>query len=307
MSKQSKVSSFAYPLLDEEIERFLHEDCPYGDLTTALLCIGNQPGRMTFTTRHETVACCTEEAARLLEKVGCTVGAMETSGTLLAKGETLLEVAGSAGALHMGWKAALNLLEAASGIATRTHRLVREARIANPSVEVVATRKIFPGTKAVATKATHAGGAFPHRLGLSESVLIFAQHTAFLGGAEELWARLPQIKSRAREKKIVIEVADQPREKKIVIEVADQPSAIAAALAGADVVQVDKLAPYGLSRLVETLRDAAPTILIAAAGGINEDNIRAYAAAGVDLLVSSAMYWGQPADIAARMAASTPS
>lgn len=294
MSKQSKVSSFAYPLLDEEIERFLHEDCPYGDLTTALLCIGNQPGRMTFTTRHETVACCTEEAARLLEKVGCTVGAMETSGTLLAKGETLLEVAGSAGALHMGWKAALNLLEAASGIATRTHRLVREARIANPSVEVVATRKIFPGTKAVATKATHAGGAFPHRLGLSESVLIFAQHTAFLGGAEELWARLPQIKSRAREKKIVIEVADQP-------------SAIAAALAGADVVQVDKLAPYGLSRLVETLRDAAPTILIAAAGGINEDNIRAYAAAGVDLLVSSAMYWGKPADIAARMAASTPS
>jgi hypothetical protein len=39
----------------------------------------------------------------------------------------------------MGWKAALNLLEAASGIATRTHTLVQTARASNPAVEVVAT------------------------------------------------------------------------------------------------------------------------------------------------------------------------
>ena len=42
---------------------------------------------------------------------------------------------------------------------------------------------------------------------------------------------------------------------------------------------------------------------MAAAGGINEDNAKAYAATGVDLLVTSAMYWGKPADIAARMEA----
>jgi len=278
----------AYRLPDEEIDRFLREDCPYGDLTTTLLQIGMRSGRMVFATRHETVLCCTEEAARLLEGLGCTVTAAEPSGTLLAGGQTFLEVSGQAASLHMGWKAALNLLEAASGIATRTHTLVQTARASNPAVEVVATRKIFPGTKAVATKAVYAGGGLPHRLGLSESVLVFPQHVVFIGGPEDLWLRLPEVKNRAIEKKVAIEVTDQT-------------NALAAALAGADMVQVDKMGPEDLRTLVQALRGVAPRVVVAAAGGITEENASAYAATGVDLLVTSAMYWGKPADIAVSM------
>ena len=193
--------SISYPLPDEEIERFLQEDCPYGDLTTALLEIGSKPGRIMFTTRHETVACCTEEAARLFERLGCDVTAAVASGALLEEGMVLLEARGLAGSLHIGWKAALNLLEAASGIATRTHLLLRQARTMNPAIEVVATRKMFSGTKPVAIKAVYSGGGLPHRLGLSESVLVFAQHVAFLGGEQELWARLPHIKERAKRRR----------------------------------------------------------------------------------------------------------
>ncbi len=279
-----------YRLADEEIDRFLKEDCPYGDLTTILLQIGMRPGRIFFKTRHETVLCCTEEAARLLERQGCAVTVAEPSGTLLPQGKTFLEATGPAESLHTAWKSAVNLLEAASGIATRTHLLVQSAQSVNPAAEVVATRKIFPGTKAVATKAVYAGGALPHRLGLSESVLVFQQHVVFLGGTQELWARLPELKSRAREKKIAIEVFDES-------------AALAAALAGADVVQVDKLGAEELHRLVQTLRAAAPNTTIAAAGGITQENVEAYAATGVDLLVTSSMYWGKPADIAVSMEA----
>ena len=216
--------------------------------------------------------------------------AFESSGTVLPEGVALLEARGQAGSLHMGWKAALNLLEAASGIATRTHVLVRDARAVDPAVEIVATRKVFPGTKAVATKAVYAGEGLPHRLGLSESVLIFAQHVAFLGGEQELWARLPQIKKRAKEKKIGVEVTDER-------------SALAAAAAGADIIQIDKLGPQELTAFVRALRSAAPQVVIAAAGGITLDNVKAYAATGVDLLVTSAMYWGKPADIGVTMEA----
>lgn len=280
----------SYHIPDEEIGRFLHEDCRYGDLTSALLEIGSKLGRITFTTRHQTVACCTEEAARLFERLGCIVMAFESSGNVLVEGTPLLEARGQAGSLHMGWKAALNLLEAASGIATRTHVLVRDARTVAPTVEVVATRKVFPGTKAVATKAVYAGGGLPHRLGLSESVLVFAQHLAFLGDEQELWDRLPSIRERAKEKKIVVEVTDER-------------SALAAAAAGADIIQVDKLGPEELSALVGALRSAAPRVVVAAAGGINLENVRVYAASGVDLLVTSAMYWGKPADIGVTMEA----
>ncbi|MGI5940448.1 MAG: ModD protein [Thermoleophilia bacterium] len=290
MNHSPTLAPVTYCLSDEEIDRLLREDCPYGDLTTTLLQIGERSGRMVFTTRHETVVCCTEEAARLLEKLGCTITALEPSGTLLTKGRPFLEASGDAGPLHMGWKAALNLLEAASGIATRTYALVRRARKANPAVEVVATRKVFPGTKAIATKAVYAGGALPHRLGLSESVLVFAQHVAFLGGTDDLWARLPEVKGRAKENKIAVEVADQTE-------------ALAAVRAGVDMVQVDKMDPDELRALVQTLRETAPGVIIAAAGGINGENAGTYAATGVDLLVTSAMYWGNPADVELRMEA----
>jgi molybdenum transport protein len=277
-----------YRLPDSEIERFLQEDVPYGDLTTHLLGIGGRPGRISFSTRHETVVCCTEEAGRMLEKLGCTVIDLAPSGSLLGADSIMLQASGSAGSLHVGWRAALNLLESASGVATRTHVLVREARAVNPDVEVVSTRKVFSGTKAIATKAVLAGGGMPHRLGLSESLLVFAQHVVFLGSHAELWRRLAEVKTRAKEKKIGIEVDDLA-------------AARAAAAAGADVVQVDKMGLDELTEFVSAMRAEWPGVLVAAAGGVNQSNAGAYAATGVDLLVTSSMYWGKPADISVRM------
>ena len=37
------------------------------------------------------------------------------------------------------------------------------------------------------------------------------------------------------------------------------------------------------------------------AGGVNESNAYEYASTGVDILVTSAMYWGRPADIGVTM------
>jgi hypothetical protein len=46
---------------------------------------------------------------------------------------------------------------------------------------VACTRKNVPGTKRFAVAAVKAGGAVMHRLGLSETVLVFPEHCAFLG------------------------------------------------------------------------------------------------------------------------------
>jgi molybdenum transport protein len=279
---------FTHRLPDAEIERFLAEDCPYGDLTTTILDIGSLPGRIVYTSRDETVVCCTEEAARLFERLGCSAKILRPTGALIQSGTPLLEAEGPAGSLHAGWKAGLNLLEAASGIATRTRALVRAAQQGAAGVEVVATRKVFPGTKPVAAKAVLAGGALPHRLGLSESVLVFHQHVVFLKDEAELWERIPRIKERAKEKKIAVEVNHQK-------------DAVAAARAGVDVVQVDKLGPEELKELVHAVKAVSPGAIVAAAGGINLDNVAAYAAAGAEVLVTSAMYWGKPADIGVTM------
>ena len=273
-------------LPDSDIERFLEEDIPYGDLTTHLLGIGRQPGEIRFSTRHETTLCGTEEAARLLEKCGCSITQQTPSGTLLAAGETFLKAIGPAQALHAGWKVAVNLLEYGSGIATRTARIVNAAREVNPCIAVLTTRKTFPGTKKLAIKAICSGGALPHRLGLSETVLVFKQHTVFLGGLEPLLRHVKTLKREALETKIIVE-ADSPEE------------ALLIAGSGVDVVQVDKLPADQLKVLVDHVRQINPAVKVSAAGGINEQNAAEYAATGVDILVLSSVYFGKPADIGA--------
>lgn len=269
---------------DSYIERFIEEDVPYGDLTTHLLGMGDQPGRIVFSTREETTLCCTEEAARVLQKCGATLTSCMPSGTKLTAGIEFLAADGSAQALHAGWKVALNLLEYASGIASRTQRIVDKCRAVNPALSVVTTRKSLPGTKKIAIKAITAGGALPHRLGLSETVLVFKQHIAFLGGLEIFLGSVAELKLKARETKIIIE-ADN-REEAVLI-----------AHSGADIVQLDKIAPAELADTVTAIRTANPNILISAAGGINEANAAEYAATGIDIIVLSSVYFGKPSDI----------
>jgi molybdenum transport protein len=278
----------AYCLPDSVIESFIEEDVPYGDLTTRLLGIGDRAGRIVFSTREETTLCCTEEAVRVLRSCGASPGSCMPSGTKVAAGIEFLAAEGSAQALHAGWKVALNLLEYASGIASRTERIVSKAKGANPGVSVVTTRKSFPGTKRIAIKAITAGGALPYRLGLSETVLVFRQHTAFLGGLEAFIGSIPELRLKARETKIIVE-ADTVAE------------ALLIAQSGADVVQLDKIKPADLANIVPALRAANPNILISAAGGINEGNAAEYAATGIDIIVLSSVYFGKPADISARI------
>lgn len=277
-------------LPDYEIERFLEEDLPYGDLTTHLLGIGGCQGEICFSTRHDTTLCCSEEAARVLEKCGCRVTLQTPSGTRLPSGETFLVAAGPAQALHAGWKVAVNLLEYGSGIATRTARIVTAAREINPCIAVLTTRKSFPGTKKIAIKAICAGGALPHRLGLSETVLVFKQHTAFLGGLEPFLRQLETLRREAVESKIIVE-ANSPEE------------ALLIAGSGVDLIQVDKLPPDRLKTLVREIRQVNPAVKLSAAGGINEQNAAEYAASGVDILVLSSVYFGKPADIKATITA----
>jgi molybdenum transport protein len=200
----------------------------------------------------------------------------------------ILVADGSAQALHRGWKVALNLLEYGSGIATRASELVEAARQVQPTVTVATTRKVFPGTKALAVKSILAGGAVPHRMGLSETILIFPQHQAFLGGIDGLCHALRTLKQSGREHKLGVEVE----------RLAD---AVAVAEAGADLIQFDKLPVADLRQAVQVLRPRFPALTLVAAGGLTGANIRAFAETGVDVLVTTWPYFGTPADIRATL------
>lgn len=292
---------------DARIDELIAEDIPYLDLTTHVLELDATPGVMEYFTREDCVLAGTEVAARVAQHLGCTVISSTPSGTHIEAGRSFMTLVGAAPQLHQAWKVCLNLFDHLSGVATKTRAMVDAAHAANPACEVLTTRKSLPGVKDLLVDATVAGGAFPHRLGLSETVLVFDHHLAFMGGIEAFIEQLPSIRPRCVEKKLFVEVdAEQ------AIQLAWHNAASARACAasggrtawcGVDGVQVDKLSPAELSQLVYQLRSLDPRLTVIAAGGINPSNAAEYAATGADGLATTAPFTAAPIDMSVRMRA----
>ncbi len=271
------------------LEAMLREDAPYGDLTTQALDIGNGRGQVTLRAGATMMVCCAEEAETLFRLAGCKdVHRVAESGGLLEEGGTILTAEGPAQNLHLAAMVAENLMEVASGIATRAGRIRAEARTARPDIVVACTRGHLPGAKDVMLKAITAAGCVPHRLGLSDSLLVFAQHRAFLG-------REPAYRWVARLR------AAQPG-RKVVVEAGSVDEAVLLAHAGVDMVQCNRLSPEQFAEVARALTDHHARPLLAAAGeAVNEANAAAYARAGADILVTAAPYSAPPLDVSVSM------
>lgn len=268
------------------LDSWLQEDIGYLDLTSTLLQLGSHTARISWRTRGATVSACTEEVVRLLQSRHVTDITHLPSAQHAADGEVLVAAKGPAQALLDVWKVGQNLLEYACSVAHRTQQLVQAVKEINPNVGILTTRKHPPGLRRIAIKATMAGGAWPHRLGLSESILIFPQHRALL--SEDGWSEVHDLLKHN---------ANGLTEKKIVTEAACLDEALRAVEAGADIIQFDKVAPSALCEYSTVLRERYPHIQLLAAGGITQDNAVHYANCGVDGLVTSSLYYGPPADI----------
>ena len=262
-------------LNDAELAQLLNDDVACGDLTTETSGIGQQAARLEFRARQDMVVCAIEEAARLFILNGAKVELHVHSGQAVSTNDLLLEARGKAQVLHRVWKTAQVLVEWASGISTSTAAIVKAAT----PMAVACTRKNVPGTKAMSVKAVRAGGATMHRLGLSESLLLFAEHRLYLN--ETPAATVARFKQAEPEKRLVVEVASIDE-------------AMIWARAGADVLQLEKFTPEAVAECRNALGCAGLHILLAAAGGVCADNASAYVCAGSDLLVTSAPYAAPP-------------
>ncbi|RKQ88912.1 ModD protein [Brockia lithotrophica] len=276
-----------YTLTTQELEELLREDVPYADLTSELLEIRGKPGRMRYRAREEGVLAGAEVVASLARILGLDPRFVLPAGREILPGKTVLEVEGDAYELHRLWRVGLGVLGFSSGVATGTRKLVLAARKGAPDVPVLATRKALPGTRKLAALAVRAGGGWPHRLGLSESVLVFPQHLPF--------ADDPQPEALVRKLRAI------GRDKRILVEVSDVEEAIRYLEAGADGVQFEKVEPEALRHDLPRLKESYPCAVFLAAGGITPETAAAYASTGVDGLVTSWMFTRPPLDFSVEM------
>lgn len=262
-------------------EEVLASDCPLNDLTTDGLGIAGRRGTVTATLKAPGIAAALDLGRALFECAGAEVRVHAAEGARVGAGEPLLVASGSAASLHAAYKTVQCVMEYAGGIAERTRLMVDAARAERPGVVVAGTRKHFPGGKRIALAGLHAGGGTAHRLGLSDSILVFDQHREFV---DDLPRALAELKARNPERRVAVEAA----------EVGEALEYLAM---GADILQCERFTPEDVARLAEAARAERPDVRIAVAGGVTGENAAAYARAGADILVTSWPYWGRPRDV----------
>ena len=210
-----------------------------------------------------------EEAGALFRALGVTVSPMVSDGDRVKPGTTLATLGGPASAVLLVERTALNIMGRMSGIATMTRRLQEMIENVGAGCRIASTRKTAPGLRLLDKKAVIIGGGDPHRMTLSDGILVKDNHLALVSVEEAV--------ARAKE---------YSRYRKVEVEVQSPQEAVRAARAGADILLFDNMLPgevrESLSRLKEAgLRDG---LLVEVSGGVTEENLADYAIGGVDLI-----------------------
>jgi nicotinate-nucleotide pyrophosphorylase (carboxylating) len=262
-------------LLNAQIEAWLREDIGHHDVTNDVP--GETTGQLVAT--ESGVAAGLEAACAVFDYLDCDPTAVVEAGADLAAGDRLLTVEGPARAVLRGERVAVNVTGHAAGVATKAAEAVAEARAVSDEVAIACTRKTTPGLRGVEKRAVAAAGGDTHRLDLSHMVMVKDNHIAEMG----LEPAVEQFRERAS------------FTTKIEVEAEDPAQAVAAAEAGADIVLLDNMDPATTADAVERVGSVAPAVQTEASGGITTDDLRDYAATGVDVISMGSLTHSAPA------------
>jgi nicotinate-nucleotide pyrophosphorylase (carboxylating) len=255
--------------LYSSIGLFLREDLGRGDITTQGVLMRNARARGRFVAGEKMVVAGLEAA----EEVFITLDPQQQIEAFVADGEeveagkVIARTSGFADVLLAGERVALNLLQHLSGIATITRQFVRA--IEGTNAKIADTRKTTPGLRMLEKYAVLLGGGVNHRYGLDDGVCIKSNHAAIAGGLG------PAIKS-AREK-----IGHVHR---IAVEVATRNEIGEAIENGAGVLVIDGASAAEAKDLIDYARSLAPKVSIELSGAVTQENVRAYAEAGADMI-----------------------
>jgi nicotinate-nucleotide pyrophosphorylase (carboxylating) len=255
----------------KSILSFLQEDIGMGDITSASVLPQHRAVYATVlcTGSNESITCGLEEAQTVFDICGCSTELVMRDGSLVRKGDVVMNVRGEARSVLKAERTALNLVMRMSGIATITRAFVTLVQQSDPGVKIAGTRKTAPGLRYFDKKAITIGGGYSHRMRLDDMVLIKDNH---LEVAESIERTV-----QAAKDKVGAGV-------KIECEVKNTEEAIRAANAGADVIMLDNFSSSEAEIAVRAIRELGIPVEIELSGGINLGNVIDYVKAKPNII-----------------------
>ena len=253
--------------------RFIEEDSPSGDLTSDAV-IPEMTCKAVIRSEQEGVIAGIGEARALFVHFGIAARPKKRDGDTVIPRDIILSLAGSAREILLVERTALNIIGRMSGIATQTRKLADTVSAINSRCRIASTRKTCPGFRALDKKAVQLGGGDPHRMNLSDGILIKDNHLVLVPLTEAI-----------RSAKAVSVY------RKIEAEVETLQDALTAAREGADIILLDNMTPRQIQETLAGLERAGlrDRITIEVSGAIDERTLPEYAALDVDVISMGAL------------------
>jgi len=255
--------------LDSIVRHALLEDIGRGDITTQLTIPKNKNIKAAVIAKEECVVCGLEVAERAFKTVDKDIKFLPDvkEGQKIKKGKTIARVEGKAHSILSAERVSLNLFSLLSGVATKTREYVE--KIKPYHVKITDTRKTMPGLRELQKYAVRIGGGYNHRMALDEMILIKDNHLQVTEG----YNQLPKV----------------PKGYKIEIEVQNLDEFKHALRFKPDVIMLDNMELADIKKAVEMVDNTAftshhPRTKLEASGGVEIEEVRQIAAAGVDII-----------------------
>jgi nicotinate-nucleotide pyrophosphorylase (carboxylating) len=253
----------------------LEEDIGSGDLT-ALAVPPEVRANARLIAKEPCVLSGLELAGIVLEVFGADASVSFPSGirngTSVEKGGLVLCLEGRARDLLTTERTLLNILQRLCGVATQARKY--KDTLGDSLVKVLDTRKTTPGLRYWEKQAVRDGGLHNHRQRLDDGVLIKENHIRASGSIRLALANL-QGKVKA----------DLPVE----VEVTAWEEAKEAVDCNVTRLLLDNFEPAALKGLVARLRELKSGLYLEASGGIRLENLKDYAATGIDAVSVGAL------------------
>lgn len=261
--------------LHEFIQSALAEDVGDGDHTSLSTIPADAQKRARLLVKEAGILAGVEVAQAIFAEVdpNFQVDVLMQDGSVMKPGDIVLTVAGNARNILTAERLVLNCMQRMSGIATQTRQMMNI--LEGTRCKLLDTRKTTPNFRICEKMAVKIGGGVNHRFGLYDMILIKDNHVDYAGSVTKAVTLAVQY------------LADTGRSLPIEVEVRNRAE-VEEALAVGHLTRMllDNFQPTDLRDMVRLINGR---VITEASGGINLDNLRAYAETGVDYISSGAL------------------
>lgn len=261
--------------IKEFIRLSLEEDVASGDYSTLACIPEDAKGKAILKIKENGVLAGMDVARAIFTYLepGSVFTSFKNDGDTITYGEIAFEVEAKVHTILKAERLALNCMQRMSGIATLTHTYADN--IKDYKTKILDTRKTTPLFRRLEKEAVKIGGGYNHRMGLYDMVMLKDNHIDYCGGIE---AAIRKTNEYLKANNLNLQIEVETRTLEDVQQILNTGNVHR--------IMLDNYKPEMIVQALDMINGRYET---EASGGINLENIKTYAATGVDFISVGAL------------------